>query len=161
MQEFNSRTYSWVSSGRAYQASSDNIELASNWVKQLSSGGGTNLYKAIEDSVSRELDTRRANIAFIITDGEPTSGVSSWPLIQEYTKEKNSMKAYGQENRQKWALFSFAIGSNAPMKELNKLSILNMGEELFKILIYHFRLTCGQLSGHFRITSGSLPDHFR
>ena len=144
MQEFNSDTYSWNIGDDALPANPKNIEAASNWVKTLSSGGGTNLYQAIENSVNRKLDTTRANIAFVITDGEPTSGVTSWPLIQEYTKQENSMKAYGQENRQKWALFNFAIGSNAPMTELNKLSILNMGQERFKILIRYFRPTSGR-----------------
>ena len=145
MQEFNSDTYSWNSENVALPANPKNIEAASKWVEQLSSGGGTNLYQAIENSVTKKLDTTRANIAFIITDGEPTSGISSWELIQKYTKEKNSMKAYGQKDRQKWALFNFAIGSNAPMTELNKLSILNMGQELFKIFTHHFRSTSGSL----------------
>merc|ERR1711990_1014540 len=69
-------------------------------------------------------------IAFVITDGEPTSGVTSWPLIQDYTRDLNSMNACTELDscRQKWALFNFAIGGNAPMTELNKLSILNMGQ---------------------------------
>ena len=144
MQEFNSDTYSWNIGDAALPANPKNIEAASNWVKTLSSGGGTNLYQAIHDSVNRKLDTTRANIAFIITDGEPTSGVTSWDLIQEYTKKENSMKEYGQKDRQKWALFNFAIGGNAPMTELNKLSILNMGQERFKILIGYFRPTSGR-----------------
>lgn len=134
MQEFNSDTYAWNSDDTALPANPKNIKEASDWVKSLSSGGGTNLYGAIQKSVERKLDNTRANIAFVITDGEPTSGVTSWPLIQEYTKDLNSMEAYGQDNRQKWALFNFAIGGNAPMTELNKLSILNMGQEQFKIL---------------------------
>merc|ERR1712131_94412 len=89
MQEFNSDTYSWNIGDAALPANPKNIEAASKWVEQLSSGGGTNLYQAIENSVTKKLDTTRANIAFIITDGEPTSGISSWELIQKYTKEKN------------------------------------------------------------------------
>jgi len=128
MQEFNSDTYAWNNDDTALPANPKNIKEASDWVKNLNSGGGTNLYKAIEDSIERKLDNTRANIAFVITDGEPTSGETSWYNIQKFTKELNSMEAYGQENRQKWALFNFAIGGNAPMAELNKLSILNMGQ---------------------------------
>jgi len=126
MQEFNSETYAWNNDDEALAANPRNIKEASKWVRELSSGGGTNLNQAIQQSVSRKLDNTRANIAFVITDGDPTEGITSWPLIQEYTRERNSMEA--QSNRQNWALFNFAIGSNAPMTELNKLSILNMGQ---------------------------------
>jgi hypothetical protein len=104
-----------------------NIAAAQAWVENLSSGGGTNLYEAIEKSVNRPLDNARANIAFIITDGEPTSGVTEWSTIQDYVKRDNSFEK-GKDSRKKWALFNFAIGGNAPMTELNKLSILNMGQ---------------------------------
>lgn len=136
MQEFNSETYAWNNDDEALAANPRNIKEASKWVRELSSGGGTNLNQAIQQSVSRKLDNTRANIAFVITDGDPTEGITSWPLIQEYTRERNSMEA--QSNRQNWALFNFAIGSNAPMTELNKLSILNMGQEQFKILPVYF-----------------------
>lgn len=137
MQEFNSDTYAWNSDEAALPANPKNIKEASDWVKSLSSAGGTNLYGAIQKSVERKLDNSRANIAFVITDGEPTSGVTSWPLIQDYTRDLNSMDACTELDscRQKWALFNFAIGGNAPMTELNKLSILNMGQEQFKNLI--------------------------
>jgi uncharacterized protein YegL len=130
MQEFNSDTYAWNSDEAALPANPKNIKEASDWVRSLSSGGGTNLYGAIQKSVERKLDNSRANIAFVITDGEPTSGVTSWPLIQDYTRDLNSMDACTELDacRQKWALFNFAIGGNAPMTELNKLSILNMGQ---------------------------------
>ena len=93
MQEFNSATYAWNSDDAALPANPKNIKEASDWVRSLSSGGGTNLYEAVQKSVERKLDNTRANIAFVITDGEPTSGVTSWPLIQEYTKDLNSMDA--------------------------------------------------------------------
>ena len=135
MHEFDSELYPWSQSDDALPATPKNIKKASGWVRSLYSEGGTNLYGAIQTSIERKLDNTRANIAFVITDGEPTSGVTSWPLIQEYTKDLNSMDACTEMDscRQKWALFNFAIGGNAPMTELNKLSILNMGQEQFQI----------------------------
>jgi uncharacterized protein YegL len=127
IQEFNSETTYYTY--HALPANPVNIAAAQAWVKNLSSGGGTNLYEAIEKSVNRPLDNARANIAFVITDGEPTSGVTDWPTIQNRVKRDNSFRVTkNKDSRKKWALFNFAIGGSAPMTELNKLSILNMGQ---------------------------------
>ena len=61
---------------------SDNIENAKRWVNSLTSGGGTALYDGVYNSVQRPLDMERANLAFIISDGYPTSGITRWSAIQ-------------------------------------------------------------------------------
>ena len=126
LQEFNSITSSWRSD--TVQATGENIENAKTWVNSLSAGGGTALYSAIFNSVERPLDSNRANLAFIISDGYPTSGITSWSDIQANILAANSIKnSQGDEIAQKWAIYNFGIGNGAPMFELSKLSTWNMG----------------------------------
>lgn len=142
LQQFNSYTYSWTSN--TVQATAANIESAKSWVNTLSAGGGTALYAGVFNSVQRPLDSNRANIAFIISDGYPTSGVSRWSDIQAGILAANSIKnSKGEEIGQKWAIYNFGIGNGAPMFELNKLSTWNMGvgRQVFDDADVHAQLT--------------------
>ena len=94
-------------------------------MRGLNAGGGTNLGEATFTSVDRPLDLERANIAFIISDGEPTSGAyTDWDDIQAITLTKN-VRADGAG--QKWAVFNIGVGDGAPITEITKLSVQNMG----------------------------------
>ena len=126
LQEFNSWTSAYTSS--TLQATAANKESALQWINSLSAGGGTALYQSVLNSVNRPLDSNRANLAFIISDGYPTSGITRWPDIQAGILSANSItNNQGEEIGQKWALYNFGIGNGAPMYELNKLSTWNMG----------------------------------
>ena len=123
---------------------SDNIENAKRWVNSLTSGGGTALYDGVYNSVQRPLDMERANLAFIISDGYPTSGITRWSQIQANILAANSIKNnQGEEVGQKWAIYNFGIGNGAPMFELSKLSTWNMGvgRQVFDDADVHTQLT--------------------
>ena len=110
----------------------------------LTSGGGTALYSAVYNSVQRPLDMERANLAFIISDGYPTSGITRWSDIQANILAENSIKdIHGDEVGQKWAIYNFGIGNGAPMFELSKLSTWNMGvgRQVFDDADVHAQLT--------------------
>ena len=142
LQQFNSFTSSWTSD--TVQATVSNIENAKIWVNSLSAGGGTALYSAILNSIQRPLDSNRANLAFIISDGYPTSGITKWSDIQANILAANSIKnSQGEEIGQKWAIYNFGIGNGAPMFELSKLSTWNMGvgRQVFDDADVHTQLT--------------------
>ena len=122
IQEFNSNTSPY--SSETLQATPGNIANAITWVQNLQANGGTALAEATLNSVNRPLDTERANIAFIISDGEPTSGETSWEVIQENTLLSNEREdGLGQ----KWAVFNVGIGNGAAISEISKLSVQNQG----------------------------------
>ena len=142
LQEFNSITSAWTSD--TVQATAENIENAKSWVNSLSAGGGTALYSGVFNSVQRPLDSNRANLAFIISDGYPTSGITRWSEIQANILAANSIKnSHGEEIGQKWAIYNFGIGNGAPMFELSKLSTWNMGvgRQVFDDADVHGQLT--------------------
>ena len=142
LQEFNSYIYQW--SSNTVQATAANIESAKLWVNSLSAGGGTALYEGTLRSVNRPLDPNRANLAFIVSDGYPTVGLSRWSDIQANILAANSIKnSQGEETGQKWAIYNFGIGNGAPMFELNKLSTQNMGvgRQVFDDADVHAQLT--------------------
>ena len=142
LQQFNSYTSAWTSD--TVQATATNIENAKRWVNSLTSGGGTALYDGVYNSVQRPLDMERANLAFIISDGYPTSGITRWSEIQANILDANSIKnSQGEEIGQKWAIYNFGIGNGAPMFELSKLSTWNMGvgRQVFDDADVHTQLT--------------------
>ena len=142
LQQFNSYTYAYT--GNTIQATAANIESAKAWVNRLSAGGGTALYGGVFNSVQRPLDNNRANLAFIISDGYPTSGITRWSDIQAGILAANTIKnSQGEEIGQKWAIYNFGIGNGAPMFELNKLSTWNMGvgRQVFDDSDVHAQLT--------------------
>ena len=122
LQEFNSYTSFYMP--EAQLASPGNIANAIRWVRSLNAGGGTALASATLNSVNRPLDAERANIAFVISDGEPTSGETRWNVIQANTLAAN-VRPDG--HGQKWAVFNIGIGNGAPINEITKLSIQNQG----------------------------------
>jgi len=121
LQEFNTDVSHF--SDETLRASPGNVEQAKEWIRNLNAGGGTNLYMGASNSVNRPLDSERANLAFIISDGFPTSGITDWSAIQANILQDNK-RADGQG--QKWALFQFGIGSGAPMEEISKMAVQNM-----------------------------------
>ena len=142
LQQFNTVTSNWTPN--TVQATAANIQNAKDWVNELSSGGGTALYDAVFNSVQRPLDSDRANLVFVISDGYPTSGLTKWPEIQANILAENVIKnSHGEEIGQKWAIYNFGIGNGAPMFELNKLSTQNMGvgRQVFDDADVHGQLT--------------------
>lgn len=122
LQEFNSYLHTYRS--EALAATPGNIATAKQWVSGLNAGGGTALAAATLTSVNRPLDAERANIAFIVSDGQPTVGESNWANIQANTLAANE-RADGLG--QKWAVFNIGVGDGAPITEITKLSTQNMG----------------------------------
>ena len=77
------------------------------------------IFLIICNSASRENSySDYANIIFLLSDGDVNVGLQNWSEIRK------KVRGY---NQGRFAIFAFAIGSNAPYDELEKLSIQNNG----------------------------------
>ena len=126
------------------EATPENVQDAIKWVNGLQADGGTNLNGGLQGLIKQPHDDKKANLAFVISDGMPTTGESNWSNIQVHFRsyillpvshhfymniKANTLKnnADGDSDGQKWGIYSFAIGDRAPISELDKLSHQNMG----------------------------------
>ena len=75
-------------------------------------GEYTNTYEALTKMINRPLDDQRANLALIITDGQPSISETDWKKIQLEIGSNNPG----------WAIFSFGISHASPQEELRRVS---------------------------------------
>merc|ERR1712110_775633 len=95
------------------------LERAKSKVKNINASGGANIYEALRTALKESPHPEsEAGIIFLLSDGDTNEGVTNWNTIRE-----NVLK----ENEDRFAIFTFAIGSGAPYDELEKLSIQNDG----------------------------------
>ncbi len=86
----------------------DSIEKARHYIRQLSSGGGTNLHAALIEALRQKPTDGMLPIVLFLTDGLPTVGVRSEVAIR-----RAAMKANAHKRR----IFTFGVGYdvNAPL----------------------------------------------
>ncbi|XP_008942939.1 PREDICTED: inter-alpha-trypsin inhibitor heavy chain H4-like, partial [Merops nubicus] len=118
---FNSKVVEWKSS--LLQATAENVESASGFVKTLSAQGGTDINRALLAAVStldkaESLPERSVSMILLLTDGQPTSGENNVEVIQE-----NIQKAVDG----KCALFCLGFGFDVSYKFLEKMALSNGG----------------------------------
>eukprot|EP00039_Didymoeca_costata_P017588 m.326442 g.326442 ORF g.326442 m.326442 type:complete len:739 (+) comp16558_c1_seq11:168-2384(+) len=105
--------------------SSENKELAENFVQSLSAQGGTNLAEAITDGFevlkSMSVDTNAINIFLILSDGHASVGEKNPSNIAMAASESNSFGAH---------VFALAISSDADLPLLLAISLENKGVAL-------------------------------
>ena len=66
------------------EATPENVQDAIKWVNGLQADGGTNLNGGLQGLIKQPHDDKKANLAFVISDGMPTTGESNWSNIQVY-----------------------------------------------------------------------------
>ena len=64
------------------EATPANVQDAIQWVNGLRADGGTNLNGGLQGLIKQPHDENKANLAFVISDGMPTTGESNWSNIQ-------------------------------------------------------------------------------
>ena len=64
------------------EATPENVQNAIQWVNGLQADGGTNLNGGLQGLIKQPHDDKKANLAFVISDGMPTTGESNWSNIQ-------------------------------------------------------------------------------
>mgnify|MGYP000065894045 CR=1 FL=1 len=89
------------------------------FVRSLIADGGTNVNDGILTALKEPPhEESQAGIVFMLSDGQTNSGETNWDTIRE-----NVLRA----NEDRFAIFTFAIGSSAPYADLEKLSVQNNG----------------------------------
>ena len=101
-------------SDKLEDASSDQIEKATNWIDKLRAGGGTAIQAALDAALDlRSKDANRSfNITFF-TDGQPTVGEINPAKI---------VKAVGEKNTANTRIFTFGVGDDVNAAMLDQLA---------------------------------------
>ncbi|XP_068237881.1 inter-alpha-trypsin inhibitor heavy chain H4-like isoform X2 [Palaemon carinicauda] len=99
------------------------VRKAKKFINSLQARGGTNIDLGLKDALDHNLDhlvsgSVRPHIVILLTDGQPTSGVTQHASILRNVRERNKDKA---------AVFSLGFGRGADMKLLERISIQNRG----------------------------------
>ncbi len=106
---------------------SDNLEAARKFVTNLSPGGETDVFRALEPYMRRQPERGRVFDVVLISDGKPTVGeVDSRAIINELTS-LNELKS---------SIFTFAGGSDVNKYLLDLLAYRNKGESLISPKVY-------------------------
>ncbi|XP_077459029.1 inter-alpha-trypsin inhibitor heavy chain H3 isoform X2 [Stigmatopora argus] len=103
------------------QANSQNVDDAKNFARNILERGGTNINDALLDGSRMLNDNPRkgsASILILLTDGDPTSGVTNLKKI-----ESNVMEAI----QDKFPLYCLGFGFDVNFKFLETLSLQNNG----------------------------------
>ncbi|XP_077583445.1 inter-alpha-trypsin inhibitor heavy chain H3 isoform X2 [Stigmatopora nigra] len=103
------------------QANSQNVDDAKNFARNILDRGGTNINDALLDGSRMLNDNPRkgsASILILLTDGDPTSGVTNLEQIQS-----NVMEAI----QDKFPLYCLGFGFDVNFKFLETLSLQNNG----------------------------------
>ncbi|MCP4347578.1 MAG: VWA domain-containing protein [Desulfobacterales bacterium] len=93
-------------------------------INNLNADGGTDINLGLSfgiDEISRYDDGQRLNQIFLFSDGNPTSGETNWINIHQ------SITAKIRNSNLDLSIFSFAYGTDANRRELDKLAGLTGG----------------------------------
>jgi len=101
-------------SDKLEEASSDQIEKATNWVDKLRAGGGTAIQAALDAALDlRSKDSSRSFNVTFFTDGQPTVGE---------TNPQKIVKAVGEKNTANTRIFTFGVGDDVNAAMLDQLA---------------------------------------
>ncbi|XP_040850553.1 inter-alpha-trypsin inhibitor heavy chain H4 [Ochotona curzoniae] len=114
----------WLWKPRLLQASVENVRKAKSYTASIVAQGGTNIneamLKAVQllDSERAELHPRSVSLMILLTDGDPTEGVTNLEMIQ-----RNVREAIGGH----YSLFCLGFGFDVHYSFLEKLALDNGG----------------------------------
>lgn len=99
------------------------VRKAKKYINSLEVEGGTNIDGGLKDAMEQDVesivsDSVRPHIIVMLTDGQPTQGVTSEKVILKNVRERNKEKA---------TIFCLGFGSGADMDLLEKISLQNRG----------------------------------
>lgn len=99
------------------------VRKARKYINSLEVEGGTNIDGGLKDAIEQDVhtfvsDSVRPHIIVLLTDGQPTVGVTSENVILRNVRERNRDKA---------TIFCLGFGPEADMKLLEKISLQNRG----------------------------------
>jgi Ca-activated chloride channel family protein len=101
-------------SDKLEDASSDQIEKATNWIDKLRAGGGTAISAALDAALDlRSKDATRSFTVTFFTDGQPTVGE---------TNPQKIVKAVGEKNSANTRIFTFGVGDDVNAAMLDQLA---------------------------------------
>ena len=103
-------------------ASSENLQLAENYISAISAAGGTNIYSALMAGLNQQMGVNSANQIIFLTDGVPTSGITGIGQIINDVTAANTDTA---------GIFCFGIGSNLSVELLEGLALNNWGSTFY------------------------------
>ncbi|XP_064080416.1 inter-alpha-trypsin inhibitor heavy chain H4-like isoform X2 [Macrobrachium nipponense] len=99
------------------------VRKAKKFINSLQAEGGTNIDLGLKDSFDQNLEhlvtgSVRPHIIIMLTDGQPTAGVTHATNILRNVRERNKDKA---------AVFCLGFGRGADMQLLERISLQNRG----------------------------------
>ncbi len=108
-------------------ASVENKAAAVSFLNSQTAGGGTNLNGAMMQALGQVMDTTAAIQVLLLSDGEPTSGITYLPSILDNIQEANVSDA---------SIFTIGVGvsqanGSSPLDFLNMIAYENHGLSLF------------------------------
>jgi Ca-activated chloride channel homolog len=99
-------------------ASPQNVYSATNFINSLSASGGTNFNDAVIQALQQEAVPYRANQILVLSDGQPTVGVTDLPDILDNIEQENDIGA---------SIFTVAAGDHASLDFLDFVALENAG----------------------------------
>jgi len=113
---FNGSVYSWQQN--PVPAIPANVESAITYINSLTATGSTNFNDAVVQALQQEPAPYRANQILVLSDGQPTSGVTYLPDILENIAQANDIGA---------SIFTVAAGDHASLDFLDFVALENAG----------------------------------
>ncbi len=113
-----------------------NLEKAKRFVNRLDASGGTNISSALERAFLLPTHTNRPTYLLLLTDGNPTEGISDW----------NSLIAWARkQNESKFHIYAFGVGDDVNIPFLDKLAEENGGTAQYTSRITEVEVKVSQL----------------
>ncbi|KAK3877675.1 hypothetical protein Pcinc_017625, partial [Petrolisthes cinctipes] len=125
------------------------VRRAKQYIESLEAGGGTNIDDGLKVAIEEDVEaivseSVRPHIIVLLTDGSPTSGVTSHSVI---------LKNVRNRNRDRATVFCLGFGRGADMDFLARLALQNHGTSR---KIYEDEDAAEQLTGFYRELSTPL-----
>ncbi|KAK8398007.1 hypothetical protein O3P69_003721 [Scylla paramamosain] len=125
------------------------VRKARKYINSLEVEGGTNIDGGLKDAMEQDIestvsDSVRPHIIVMLTDGQPTVGVTSENILLRNVRERNKEKA---------TIFCLGFGPGADMELLEKISLQNHGSAR---KIYEDSDAADQLKGFYQELSSPI-----
>ncbi len=119
--DYNSKVYAWQA--ELMDMSPDNRRSAQRYVKNLRSGGSTNIEEALQRSFQLTGDPTQPSYVIFLTDGQPTVGEQNELKLAEIADKANPDHSA--------RLFAFGVGHDVNSRLLDRLSGQAGGDSVF------------------------------
>jgi len=100
----------------------DTLLAAEQYIRNISAFGGTNLYGALDMALAQTPATDMLPIVLFLTDGQPTSGITSESAIRDLVTTANPFDR---------RVYTFGVGYNVNAPLLDSLASLSRAQSVF------------------------------